>query len=240
MLTVLPRLCLRRAAFRVLSSSPSSSSISISTKSRPLTTLTVPVLRPGVSRAAFLPIQRRFASEEAATQSETEADGATEAQHGDNSTAASSSDVDASKSTSQPEETTATSTIQSAADTASNQASAAAQQVGDAAQSASESVTGAAASVGQSLSQAAGFANSERESSESSVGEVSKTVYVGNLFFDVRSEDLKKEFERAGPVVDVKIIMDARGLSKGFVFSFLSLHFPPFLSLSLSKDNTCI
>ena len=52
-------------------------------------------------------------------------------------------------------------------------------------------------------------------------GEPSTTVYVGNLYFDVRSEDLKKEFERAGPVVEAKVIMDHRGLSKGYAISRL-------------------
>ena len=42
-----------------------------------------------------------------------------------------------------------------------------------------------------------------------------RSVYVGNLFFDVRDEDLKREFEAAGQVTDVRVIMDSRGLSKG-------------------------
>jgi len=85
----------------------------------------------------------------------------------------------------------------------------------DAAHAATETVTDAA----QSLGAAAGFGSAGR-SRERNVpaqdGEPSKTVYVGNLFFDVRAADLKQEFERAGPVVDSKIIMDQRGLSKGF------------------------
>lgn len=45
----------------------------------------------------------------------------------------------------------------------------------------------------------------------------SKSLYVGNLFFDVTIEDLKKEMQRFGTVLDVRIIMDNRGLSKGYV-----------------------
>ena len=87
-------------------------------------------------------------------------------------------------------------------------------------QTASEVATGAA----QSLGAAAGFGSQTREAGRSAPsGQTAKTVYVGNLFFDVRSEDLKKEFERAGPIVDAKIIMDQRGLSKGFVIPFTSL-----------------
>jgi len=46
--------------------------------------------------------------------------------------------------------------------------------------------------------------------------EPSNTVYVGNLFFDVTEEDLKREFSRFGTVDNVRIIYDGRGLSKGF------------------------
>ncbi|CRL24752.1 Nucleotide-binding, alpha-beta plait [Penicillium camemberti] len=42
------------------------------------------------------------------------------------------------------------------------------------------------------------------------------TVYVGNLFFDVTAEDLRKQFEKFGAVENVMIVHDARGLSKGF------------------------
>ena len=42
-----------------------------------------------------------------------------------------------------------------------------------------------------------------------------ETIYVGNLFFDVTAEDLKKEFSRFGPVASAKIVCDSRGLSRG-------------------------
>ena len=117
-------------------------------------------------------------------------------------------------------ETTASSTLESATDSVKEHASAAASQVSDAARSATETATGAA----QSLGAAAGFGsprNSEnpggqRGNAPALDGEPSATVYVGNLYFDVRSEDLKKEFERAGPIDEAKVIMDHRGLSKGY------------------------
>lgn len=43
------------------------------------------------------------------------------------------------------------------------------------------------------------------------------TVYVGNLFFDVTAEDLRKQFENFGVVENALIVHDARGLSKGWV-----------------------
>ncbi|OQD69169.1 hypothetical protein PENPOL_c002G08550 [Penicillium polonicum] len=50
-----------------------------------------------------------------------------------------------------------------------------------------------------------------------SEGPVPKTtVYVGNLFFDVTAEDLRKHFEKFGAVENALIVHDTRGLSKGF------------------------
>ena len=120
----------------------------------------------------------------------------------------------------QSNETTASSTLETATDSAREHASAAANRVSNAAQSATETVTGAA----QSLGAAAGFGSprnpenpgGQRGNAPALDGEPSTTVYVGNLYFDVRSEDLKKEFERAGPVEEAKVVMDHRGLSKGY------------------------
>jgi hypothetical protein len=44
-----------------------------------------------------------------------------------------------------------------------------------------------------------------------------ETIYVGNLFFDVTSADLTKEFEKFGEVKAAKVVTDSRGLSKGSV-----------------------
>jgi len=43
-----------------------------------------------------------------------------------------------------------------------------------------------------------------------------KVVYVGNIQFDVKEEDLLEEFKAHGQVLSTKIIYDARGMSKGF------------------------
>jgi len=42
-------------------------------------------------------------------------------------------------------------------------------------------------------------------------------LYIGNIFFEVREDQLKKEFERIGEVKSTRIIYDRRGLSKGYV-----------------------
>ena len=157
-------------------------------------------------KTSVLAFQRRHYADEPTSQSEPEAFGATEAEHGENSIAA-STDSDADANASAPvehaEERAAESKVESAADT-----------VRSATQSVRESVTGAA----QGLSSAAGFGSQRSEADTAPpADEESTTVYVGNLFFDVKAEDLEREFGKAGPVVSAKIIMDPRGLSKGFV-----------------------
>ena len=166
-------------------------------KARSITRLTYPVsLRTNQRPSTFLSLQNR-----------NYADGATEAEHGDDSIAA-SADTNASTSAEEAEQIEATLDAESDSGKAAEQASATADSLKSAAQTAGETLTGAA----QSLGEAAGL--------DIGKPETSKSVYVGNLFFDVTGEDLRQEFEKAGPVVDVKIIMDPRGLSKGFVISF--------------------
>ena len=194
-------------------------SISIpSSKTRSITRLTYPIPVRQVQRPAFEFFQRRHYADEAATQSEPEADGATESQHGDNSIAASAdADADADTSTSAgiAEENEAASKVESATEKATEQASTAADSVKSAARAAGEAITGTA----QSLGDAAGFGSQTSEAS-TNPPDTSNVVYVGNLFFDVRSEDLKEQFAKAGPVTEAKIVTDQRGLSKGFVVSF--------------------
>jgi RNA recognition motif-containing protein len=49
--------------------------------------------------------------------------------------------------------------------------------------------------------------------------EATMNIYVGNLSYEVKEEDLKKEFEAYGQVESVKIIQDTyTGRSKGFGF----------------------
>ncbi|PGH12734.1 hypothetical protein AJ79_04095 [Helicocarpus griseus UAMH5409] len=46
--------------------------------------------------------------------------------------------------------------------------------------------------------------------------EPSANIYVGNLFFEVTAEDLKRDLAKFGNVNSVRIIYDSRGLSRGF------------------------
>ncbi|KAK6336420.1 hypothetical protein TWF696_001975 [Orbilia brochopaga] len=43
-----------------------------------------------------------------------------------------------------------------------------------------------------------------------------KKIYVGNISYGIRGEDLEREFSEFGKVIGAKVIYDPRGLSKGF------------------------
>jgi len=45
----------------------------------------------------------------------------------------------------------------------------------------------------------------------------SASLYVGNLYFEVSEDTLRKEFAQFGAIKSLKILFDARGLSKGCV-----------------------
>ena len=186
------RLCLRHAAFRALTSPCLSTSI----KSRSITNLQPSFTRRNLPKSC-LSLQRRFASEDV-TQAEPEADGATEAQHGENSIASSSVEEDTSipKSADQENHSTVASAISSAAETASTKAS---DMVG--------SVTEAAAGASRYFAPE---------------GNPGTNIYVGNLFFDVTEDTLKRDFAQFGQINSIKIIVDGRGLSKGYVPGFMS------------------
>lgn len=184
-------LCLRKAGLRVLRSAP----VSVPARSRPITTLITSNPRLNATRILASPLQRRWASEDL-TQSEPTADRETEAQHGDNSIAKSSQgsapESAPIESSDQNDSATVAEAVKSAADNATYKAAAAA----------SEALTGSfsPAQVDPVLTPQ----------------EPTKTVYVGNLFFDIKVADLEKDFSKAGKVLNAKIIHDARGLSKGF------------------------
>lgn len=212
------RYCLRKAALRVFSFQ----STSIHARSRPLSTLSAFNSRHVVSRTISSPLQRRWASEDA-TQSEPVADRETEAQHGDNSIAKSS---EASKSEDFPIESSdagdsasVTEAVTSAANPATYKAAEGAAESGGAGNSATYHVTEATAAQAASTaaSNITGAPLNETSSGTRPQKEVTPCLYVGNLFFDVKEPDLKREFSKAGNVLSTKIIYDQRGLSKGWV-----------------------
>lgn len=48
--------------------------------------------------------------------------------------------------------------------------------------------------------------------------EPNNTVYVGNLFFDAKEDDIRDFFSKYGQVTKIDLITDVRGYSKGFCF----------------------
>lgn len=156
-----------------------------------------------------------------------EAEDATPAEHSSHSIAASSdpnpsttTETDVPSSADQEDSSTIAAALKSAKDTASAQAANTAESIVGSAESAKQAVADAAAAAGL------GFAPKGQEESGESLPdrgrgrlgrstEPSTTVYIGNLYFDVTEEDLRREMERFGTVMTIKIIYDGRGLSKG-------------------------
>jgi len=92
-------------------------------------------------------------------------------------------------------------TTQSVVDAVKEKAAAAAETVQETTRSAAETL------LGRSVDREAGTFNEPKPS---------KIVYVGNLFFHVKLEDLQAEFSRFGDVQNCRIAEDPRGMSKGF------------------------
>ena len=139
-----------------------------------------------------------------------------EAQHGDNSIAASSeAEVLESESETQAPESAVAQESAEAASTSKEEDSSLANKAKSAFDTVAEQATSAAGQVGAAARDAVGASSSTASTSQQfSTNGPTKTVYVGNLFFDVREADLKREMSRAGQIVSTKIIHDQRGLSK--------------------------
>ncbi|KAL8661077.1 MAG: hypothetical protein Q9202_005949 [Teloschistes flavicans] len=196
---VAKRLGLRSVAFRVFSVSKTTPSLAC--RSRSITTAISSPSRYRLNQSSVFPLQRRFASEEAETQAEPVADREADAQHGDNSIAAASSEQS---------ETSAKEAAASAKNLAEESGRQAGSTLGElastAAQRAKETASGAVDAV-------AGVGSSLTSPGNPVPG---PSVYIGNLFFDVKEEDLRQEFQKCGEIESIKLILDNRGLSKGF------------------------
>ena len=154
------------------------------------------------------------------------ADGA-QGQHGDNSIATSSKG--GSQSEDPFQEGRGASSRGQEHSTIGDLAESAAGRVKETASNAFETIAGGS---GASRGMSAGYGAKQYDATPSS------SVYIGNLFFDVREDDLRKKFEGCGTIESVKLIMDNRGLSKGFVLSLL-LPFPssPCLTSQLGQKK---
>ena len=61
------------------------------------------------------------------------------------------------------------------------------------------------------------YGERKREFIDPSLVAPSHTLYVGNLLFEIREEDLEREFSQFGKIEEITIAKDARNLSKGYV-----------------------
>ena len=107
----------------------------------------------------------------------------------------------------QQEQSTVASALSSAANTASTKTREAASDAAAAVTDAGETVADTARDLSSSaLDNAVGRSSTPVP-----------TVYIGNLFFDVTEETLRREMGRFGDINMIRLIVDSRGLSKGYV-----------------------
>lgn len=64
---------------------------------------------------------------------------------------------------------------------------------------------------------ASGSRSTRSPRQSSSPAEPNNVLYIGNLYYEVTVEQLKRVFSRFGEIDNVKIVYDNRGLSRGYV-----------------------
>lgn len=60
------------------------------------------------------------------------------------------------------------------------------------------------------------FSRRDRSGNSYEAPQPSKILYVGNLYFEIKAEQLERQFKPYGQVVNSKIVTDPNGMSKGF------------------------
>ena len=185
------RLPLRRAALRLISSSP------VVVIPKPRSRLASRFSTPSLPRQILLPaLQRRWATNEAEAKREDDAVTSADAGPQEDVHNAVSPGHAAGES---PQSEAEQSSVKAAADyvvrTVSSTASSIADAVGGGAKESSEGFR---------------FRDTQRL-----IGEPKSTIYIGNLFFDVTENDLVKELARFGTITRCRLMRDSRGLSKG-------------------------
>ncbi|ORY05720.1 hypothetical protein BCR34DRAFT_543805 [Clohesyomyces aquaticus] len=180
---------LRRTAARAFAASPSKT---IFAKPRSITTRAPFAFRSAQQPWSTSLFQRRFASDEA-TKAEEEAKA--EQLSSSRSASEGSSESFAQTVTGSPADDTVT----------------------PAPEAPQAEPTDAEATVGINALEGAVKQSSKNETRGNPANPV-KTVYVGNLYYEVTQDQLQRVFSRFGPVDSVKIVYDNRGLSRGFAY----------------------
>lgn len=83
--------------------------------------------------------------------------------------------------------------------------------------SVSEAASSFADTVSDVASKVSSTASSYNKDGPSGPEVPSSSIYLGNLLFDITTEDLKQEFAEFGTISHAVIATDARGMSKGYV-----------------------
>ncbi|KAJ4372119.1 hypothetical protein N0V83_003892 [Neocucurbitaria cava] len=179
---------LRRTAARALSATPSKALLA---KPRSITTLTCTAFRSRQQQWSIAAFQRRFASDEAA---KTEAQAAVaDAPENFAQTAAEApveDNLTPAQQEAQAEPTDASATVG----------------------------TDALAAAAQAAEAPAKPTEQKRALRDGTPPQPNTTLYIGNLYYEVTADQLKRVFSRFGEVDSVKVIYDNRGLSRGFAY----------------------
>ncbi|KAI8940391.1 hypothetical protein NX059_004082 [Plenodomus lindquistii] len=179
---------LRRTAVRAISATPSKALLA---QPRSITSITPAALRVRQQQWSIASFQRRFASDEA-----TKTEGA---------------DAAAAEANENFAQTAAEAPVE--------------ENLTPAQQEVQAAPTDAAATVGadalEAVERAAGSPR-EQSSRPNSGGQTpitpGKTLYIGNLYYEVTADQLKRVFSKFGEVDNVRVIYDNRGLSRGFAY----------------------
>lgn len=94
------------------------------------------------------------------------------------------------------------------------------EEVKNATETAKQSVSTAASALSNTAASATGFAQPGHlfpgDGGATAIGQPTKILYVGNLFFEVTTAQLEAEFGRFGRIANSRIVTDPRGMSRGF------------------------
>ncbi|KAF2467447.1 RNA-binding domain-containing protein [Lindgomyces ingoldianus] len=78
--------------------------------------------------------------------------------------------------------------------------------------------TNESATVGVDALEAAASQGTEGRGFKGHNATPNKTIYVGNLYYEVTEDQLKRVFSRFGAIDSVKVVYDNRGMSRGFAY----------------------
>lgn len=196
-LLTLHRYLLRRTAFKAIASAAASAPLA--RNARPVISVFQSSYQPNAvtTGAQSISFRRTYASETEKPKAQDENKPSEQAQE--------QSQEQSQEQVKQQAQDTVESVVESVRDGAANLASKASSAVSQGIDAVTEDTGYSKRNTPRGLKTAPGHPEAQPSSS----------LYVGNLYFEVAEGTLRKEFERFGKIKSVKILYDARGLSKG-------------------------